>query len=146
MTLFFKKLKPAAVLPARATAGSAGYDLSACIESPVVIRPGETVRIPTGLAAYFDGGENVVLLVYPRSSLATKFNITLPNCVGVVDSDYRGEILVALINLSKTDYTVLPAARIAQLVVTPVLLPAVCEADELPETARGAGGFGSTGR
>ena len=84
-------------------------------------------------------------LVYPRSGLASKFGVTLANCVGVIDSDYRGELLVAMTNHSQTDYTIQPGDRIAQLVVTPILLPEPVEAEELDSTMRGEGGFGSTG-
>lgn len=144
--LYFKKIQPQAILPHRATPGSAGYDLHACVAEQVVVLPGETVRIPTGLCAALEGAGDAVLLIYARSSLAVNHGLTLPNCVGVVDSDYRGEIIVALTNQGKETYTIQPEERIAQLVVTPVLLPEVREAQSLPETERGAGGFGSTGR
>ena len=131
--------------PQRATAGSAGMDLSACIEEDIIIAPRQLVRIPTGIAIALPGPEYVAL-VYARSGLGIKHGITLSNGVGVIDSDYRGEIMVGLTNLSDVPYTVQPGDRIAQLVVTPVVLPEVELAVELDDTSRGAGGFGSTGQ
>ena len=146
MKLLFKKLRENAIIPKRATEGSAGLDLCACITAPLEISPSEIVKIPTGLAVEYVGEQKVALLIYARSSLATKHGITLANCVGVVDLDYRGEIMVAMINLGKKSYTISPDERIAQLVVTPVLMPEICEADTLSDTARGEGGFGSTNK
>ena len=131
--------------PQRATAGSAGMDLSACIEEDIIIAPRQLVKIPTGIAIALPGPEYVAL-VYARSGLGIKHGITLSNGVGVIDSDYRGEIQVGLTNLSDVPYTVQPGDRIAQLVVTPVVLPEVELAVELDDTSRGAGGFGSTGQ
>ncbi len=145
MKLFIKKLNENAVVPKQGTSGSAGYDLSACIEKPVTINIGEVVKIPTGISVALEDN-NAVVLIYARSSLATKFGITLTNCVGVVDSDYRGEILVSLINLGKKAYTIEPFERIAQMVITPIFTPEIEVVDELSETERGDGGFGSTGR
>ncbi len=145
MTLKIKKLNEKAIVPQRATSGSAGLDLSACIDEDIVLAPGEIKLIPTGLSAAPDN-ENCALMIYPRSGLASKHGIALANCVGVVDSDYRGEIKVALINHGKDSFTVTNEMRIAQLVVTPILLPEIVVADELDETERNAGGFGSTGR
>ena len=144
MKLLIKKLREGAVIPARATEGSAGYDLSACLEEPLVIAPGETVKVPTGIAAAAEGCGDCVLLIYARSSTATKKGLAPANCVGVVDSDYRGELIVALHNHSGEERVIQPGERIAQLVITPVLLPETAETDELPGTLRGAGGFGST--
>ena len=101
------------------------------------------MKVPTGLAIALEPG--TVGLVYPRSGLASKFGVTLSNCVGVIDSDYRGELLIAMTNHSRQPYTIRPGDRVAQLVVTPILLPEAVWAEELDETARGAGGFGSTG-
>ncbi len=143
--LKIKKLNENAVIPMQATAGSAGMDLYACIESDVVIRPGEIKMIGTGIAAAPDTDE-CVLLIYARSGLASKHGIAPANCVGVVDSDYRGEIKVALINHGKEDFTVTDKMRIAQLVMTPVILPEITESEELDETDRSSGGFGSTGK
>nr|WP_317412108.1 dUTP diphosphatase [uncultured Solibaculum sp.] len=139
------RMSDKAVLPLRATEGSAGMDLSACLDHPVTIAPGERVCIPTGIAIALPSKETVGL-VYARSGMAVRDGIALVNGVGVIDSDYTGEIQVGLINLSKEPYTVNPGQRIAQLVVAPVLLPAVEEVESLTETERGSGGFGSTGR
>lgn len=141
----FQKLHDSAVIPQRATPGSAGMDLTACIEQPVTLQPGVRAMIPTGLAMAIPTPEWVGL-VYARSGLAVRYGITLSNCVGVIDSDYRGEIRVGLCNLGQEAYTIQPGDRIAQLVITPVLLPPVEQADELDSTRRGTGGFGSTGK
>lgn len=146
MKLLIKKLRKGAAIPARVTDGSAGYDLSACLDEPLVIKAGETAKVPTGISAAVEGIDNCVLLIYARSSTATKKGLAPANCVGVVDSDYRGEILVALRNHSGEERVIDPGERIAQLVITPVYTPEVCETEELPETQRGAGGFGSTGK
>lgn len=145
MILKIKKLNKDAVIPKRATKGSAGFDLSACTDSDIIIAPGEIKMIPTGIAAAPDS-ENAALMIYPRSGLASKHGIALANCVGVVDSDYRGEIKVPLINHGHEDFTVTNGMRIAQIVVTPVLLPEIAEAASLDETDRSSGGFGSTGQ
>lgn len=145
MKINIKKLNPSAVLPRRATEGSAGCDLHACINEPVVIRAGETVKIPTGLAIELPSNE-LVALVFARSGLGIKHNITPANCVGVIDSDYRGEIIVGLQNSSQVDFTIEPNDRIAQLVITPVVPVEFTEVDQLGETGRAAGGFGSTGK
>ncbi len=144
MKIKFKKLKSEAVIPSRATAGSAGLDLCACIDSPVVIEAESIAVIPTGLAAEPDRTD-IALLIYPRSGLSSKYGISLANCVGVVDSDYRGEICIPLINHSKSSFTVEKGMRIAQLVAAPVIIPEIETADELSDTSRGEGGFGSTG-
>lgn len=141
----FQKLHPNAVIPQRATPGSAGMDLVACMEEPVLLPPGGRAMIPTGLAMAIPTAEWVGL-VYARSGLAVRHGITLSNSVGVIDSDYRGEIRVGLCNLGQEPYTIQPGERIAQLVISPVLLPPVEEADELDSTERGTGGFGSTGK
>ncbi|MBE6839934.1 MAG: dUTP diphosphatase [Ruminococcus sp.] len=144
MILRIKKLNENAEIPKRATNGSAGYDLCACIEEDVVIKKGQIVKIPTGISAEINTNE-AALMIYARSGLASKNGVTLVNCVGVVDSDYRGEIVVPLINLGNDDYIIEKGARIAQLVVTPVILPEIEEVSELSDTDRGSGGFGSTG-
>lgn len=143
MTVRCKKLHPQAVLPSRATAGSAGFDLSACLEAPLTILPGETVMIPIGIAVELPAGTAGML--YSRSGLASKHGIALINGVGVIDSDYRGELKVPLHNHSSAPCTIMPGDRVAQLVVTPVLLPELTEADDLSDSGRGTGGFGSTG-
>ena len=144
MILRIKKLNENAEIPKRATNGSAGYDLCACIEEDVVIKKGQIVKIPTGISAEINTNE-AALMIYARSGLASKNGVTLVNCVGVVDSDYRGEIVVPLINLGNDDYIIEKGARIAQLVVTPVILPEIEEVSELGDTDRGSGGFGPTG-
>ncbi len=132
-------------LPSYATSGSAGLDLRACIDAPVAVAPGQRVTIPTGFAvALPDPGW--VALIYARSGLAVKHGVTLSNCVGVIDSDYRGEIKVGLVNLGGKDYTIEPGERIAQMVITPVAQAKIEVVDELDDTGRGAGGFGSTGK
>lgn len=131
--------------PAYATPGSAGMDLRACIDAPVTIPAGERGLIPTGLAIALPGPEWVAL-VYARSGLAIKHGLAPANCVGVIDSDYRGEIVVGLLNSSKEDYTIEPGERVAQLVIMPVTQARVSVVEELDETERGTGGFGSTGR
>ena len=131
--------------PQRATEGSAGMDLCACIEEDRIIAPRQLVKIPTGIAIALPGPEYVAL-VYARSGLGIKHGVSLSNGVGVIDSDYRGEIMVGLTNLSDKLYTIHPGDRIAQLVVTPVVLPELERVEELDETGRGTGGFGSTGQ
>ena len=146
MKLKIKRLRVNAVLPKRMTPMSAGCDLSACLDRPVVIPPGQTVKIPTGLAAELEAESGYVLLAYARSSLAANHGIAPANCVGVIDLDYRGEIFIPLHNSSAEPYTVLDGERIAQLIVTPVVLPEIEEVSELSDASRGTGGFGSTGR
>ena len=131
--------------PQRATAGSAGMDLAACIDEAVTIAPRQLVRIPTGIAIALPGPEYVAL-IFARSGLGVKHGISLSNGVGVIDSDYRGEIMVGLTNLSDVPYTIHPGDRVAQLVVTPVALPELERVETLDDTDRGTGGFGSTGQ
>ena len=140
-----KKLNENAVVPSRATEGSAGADLYACIEEPVTIRPGQLVKIPTGIAIELPSKEFAAFL-FARSGLGVKHGICLSNGVGVVDSDYRGEICVGLCNVSDKEYTIEPDERIAQLVIMPVANVIFEETDILGETVRGEGGFGSSGR
>lgn len=140
-----KKLRENAKMIKRATKGSAGMDLHACIDSEITIEPGEIKVIPTGLAIALQN-ENYVAYIYARSGLAIKHGITLANCVGVVDSDYRGEVCVGLTNISKNPYTIMPAERIAQLVIAPVCICDAVEVEDLDSTERGEGGFGSTGK
>lgn len=144
MELRIKRLSEAAILPQNATPQSAGYDLHACISQPVTLLPGATEKIPTGLAISLPNGDCAAFL-YARSGLAVKSGVAPANCVGVVDADYRGEIIVGLHNHSALPFTVQPGDRIAQMVIAPVLHPALVECAELDETQRGAGGFGSTG-
>ncbi len=137
-------LRDGAILPRRATAGSAGYDLHACLEAPVTASPGETVKIPTGLAIDL-GSPDHAAFVFARSGLAIKHGLVPANCVGVIDSDYRGEVLVGLFNQSSSPYTINPGDRVAQMVILPVLTPELAVCDSLEATQRGDGGFGSTG-
>lgn len=144
MFINVKKLNENAQLPFRATRGSAGADLFACIDTDIVVLPQERVLVPTGIAIELESPETGAF-IFPRSSLSSKFGISLANCVGVVDSDYRGEIKVPVINHSNELYTIHNGERIAQMVILPVILPTFAEADELTETQRSDGGFGSTG-
>ena len=139
-----KKLRPAAVMPTFGSAEAAGADLYACLEAPIVIAPGKTAFVPTGLAMELPRG--YVGLVYARSGLACKQDLAPANKVGVIDSDYRGEFMIALHNHGTEPRVVEHGDRIAQLVVTPVIQPDYYEADTLDDTPRGTGGFGSTGK
>ena len=139
-----KKLKENAILPTYGSAEAAGADLYACLPEAVTIAPGQTVMIPTGLSMELPRG--FAGLIYARSGLAVKRGLAPANKVGVVDSDYRGEFLVALHNHGQQPQTVEHGERIAQLVITPVFTPGFTEVDSLSDTARGEGGFGSTGK
>lgn len=140
-----KKVRENAKVPQRATGGSAGLDLCACIDAPITLKGGETALIPTGVAIALPSAEYGAF-VFPRSGIAIKHGIGLLNSVGVIDSDYRGEIMVGVINQISESYTIEPGERIAQMVIMPVSTMPVIEVNELDETSRGAGGFGSTGR
>lgn len=142
--VFIKRVRPNARLPVYGTEFSAGADLCACLDAPVTLAPNETRLIPIGIAAELP--EGYVGLVFARSGLATKRGLAPANKVGVIDCDYRGEIKVALFNHGKCDQTVEPGERIAQLVVVPYISAEFEEAQELSDTVRGEGGFGSTGR
>ncbi|MBQ1460074.1 MAG: dUTP diphosphatase [Oscillospiraceae bacterium] len=131
--------------PHFATAGAAAMDLCACIDAPVTLAPGARMLVPTGIAIALPDARHVAL-VFARSGLGIKKGICLSNGVGVIDSDYRGQIGVGLVNLSDEDYTIQPGDRIAQLMVVPVVQPVLTFVEELDETERGQGGFGSTGR
>ena len=139
-----KKLREGAILPTFGSNEAAGADLYACLEQDVTIAPGETVFVPTGLAMELPRG--YAGLIYARSGLACKRGLAPANQVGVVDSDYRGEFIVALHNHGSQPQTISHGERIAQLVVTPVLIPEYIEVETLSDTQRGTGGFGSTGR
>lgn len=149
MELKFKAIHPKIgreiPLPQFATPGSAAMDLRACLDDPVTLQAGARAVIPTGLAMALPSADYVAL-VFARSGLGIKKGVCLSNGVGVIDSDYRGEIAVGLVNLSGEDYTVQPGDRIAQLMVVPVVQPTVTLMEELDETDRGSGGLGSTGR
>lgn len=144
MTLQIKRVRAEAVLPERATQGSAGLDLRACTNDETCIMPGDTALLPTGLAVALPEGS--VGLVFGRSGLGIRHGIVPANAVGVIDADYRGEILVGLTNHSAEPYIIVPGDRIAQLVIVPVLTPPIEEVINLSNTARGEGGFGSTGK
>lgn len=139
-----KKLTESAIIPTYGTQFSAGADLYACIDAPIVINPHETQMIHTGIAMEIP--EGYVGLVYARSGMAAKRNLAPANKVGVIDSDYRGEIMVALHNHGEEAQKIEKGERIAQLVIAPFLTAEFSEVDELCETVRGEGGFGSTGR
>ena len=138
-----KKLRPDAQLPVYGSAYAAGADLRACMDAPITIDPGQTAMVPTGLAMEIPIG--YAGLVYARSGLAAKRGLAPANKVGVVDADYRGELMVALHNHSAQPQTIEPGERIAQLVITPFLTAQYEEVQTLSETVRGTGGFGSTG-
>jgi len=140
--LHVKQLKPTARLPERQTSGSVGYDISACLDNEVTIAQGETHKIGSGFAIALEPG--YAAFIYARSGLGIKHGITPANCVGVIDSDYRGEVIVGLKNSSNQPYTVKDGDRIAQMVITKCELPEIKLCDDLDETTRGAGGFGST--
>ena len=131
-------------LPRRATAGSAGLDLRACLDAPLVLEPGQTQLVPTGIAIHLDDpGLAAVLL--PRSGLGHKHGIVLGNLVGLIDSDYQGQVMVSCWNRSATPYRLMPGERLAQLVVVPVVQVEFDVVEEFAATRRGAGGFGSSG-
>ena len=139
-----KKLHPNAVIPTYGSLDAAGADIYACLDAAVAIPAGKTVFIPTGLAMEVPRG--CAGLIYARSSMGSKRGLAPANKVGVIDSDYRGQVMVALHNHSQEDQVVNPGERVAQLVITPVFTPGFREVDDLSETDRGSGGFGSTGR
>lgn len=144
MQLKIKKLKENAKIPKRATGGSAGMDLYACIDEPITLAPGQLAIVPTGIAIEL-ADNTCAAFLYARSGLGVKHGICLSNGVGVIDSDYRGEICAGLCNVSDKEYTINPDERVCQMVIAPVLTPEIVEVDELGDTARGEGGFGSTG-
>lgn len=131
--------------PHYATPGSAGLDLRACVESPVQLPPGGTVLIPTGIALHL-ADPGLAAMILPRSGLGHKYGIVLGNLVGLIDSDYQGEIMVSMWNRGREAFTINPLDRIAQLVVVPVLQVAFNVVDDFEASARGEGGFGSTGQ
>lgn len=144
MELKIKKVRENAKLPTRATSGSAGMDLYACIDDPITLKKGDKAVIPTGIAIGLND-PHYAAFIYARSGLAIKHGIGLLNSVGVIDSDYRGEICVGVIKQTDPEYTIEPFERIAQMVIEPVELPEIVEVQDLDDTDRGAGGFGSTG-
>ena len=145
MELKIRKLREGAKIPRRATSGSAGMDLYACIDEPITLAPGQLAVVPTGIAIELPDNTCAAFL-YARSGLGVKHGICLSNGVGVIDSDYRGAVCAGLCNVSDKPYVIEPDERVAQMVIAPVLTPDIIEVDELSDTQRGAGGFGSTGR
>ena len=143
-TVKIKKVRENAVVPQRATDGSAGADLCACIDEPITINPGDLAKVPTGIAIALPSA-NMGAFLFARSGLGVKHGICLSNGVGVVDSDYRGEVVVALHNDTNDPQTYHNGDRIAQLVIMPYLPVVFDEVDKLDETERGEGGFGHTG-
>ena len=143
-TIRVKRLKENAIIPTYGSTEAAGADLYACISEPITVQPGEVAWVGTGIALEVPKG--CAGLVYARSGMACKRGLAPANKVGVVDSDYRGEITVVLLNHGNDPQTIMPGERIAQFVITPVLTPEYEEVSELGETGRGMGGFGSTGK
>ena len=139
-----KKIKANAILPTYGSADAAGADLYACLDEKILIQPGESVFVPTGLAMEIPKG--YAGLIYARSGLACKRGLAPANKVGVIDSDYRGEFIVVLYNHGAIAQEIAHGERIAQLVITPVFTPGFAEVEELTDTTRSAGGFGSTGK
>jgi dUTP pyrophosphatase len=143
VTVRFKRLRPSAVPPRYMTAGAAGMDLASAADGPLTLRPGERLGVPTGLALELPPGFEGQ--VRPRSGLAIRHGVTVVNAPGTIDSDYRGELVVLLVNLGQAPHTIAVGDRIAQLVIAPVTRAEVLEVPELSDTARGGGGFGHTG-
>ena len=139
----FRRLRPAAVLPRYMTDGAAGMDLASAADGPIMIGPGERLGVPTGWSMELPPGFEAQ--VRPRSGLSLKHGVTVVNAPGTIDSDYRGELVVLLVNLGQQPHVIVPGERVAQMVIAPVARATVEEALELSETARGAGGFGHTG-
>ena len=142
--VLIKKLDPTVELPAYKTDGASGMDLMALVKEPINLKPNSSCIVPTGLAVAFSS--DFEIQIRPRSGLAAKNSISVLNTPGTIDSDYRGEIKVILFNHGKNDFLINNKDRIAQMILTPVIKMELQEADELPETVRGEGGFGSTGK
>jgi dUTP pyrophosphatase len=142
--VLIKKLSSDVELPSYKTSGASGMDLMAHIKSPIIIKPKTSELIPTGLSVAFS--EEYEIQIRPRSGLASKNNISVLNTPGTIDSDYRGELKIIIYNHGNEDFTVNNSDRIAQMILTPVVKMELQETDELPETLRGEGGFGSTGK
>ncbi|MBN2576564.1 MAG: dUTP diphosphatase [Deltaproteobacteria bacterium] len=139
----FRRLRPAAVLPRYMSEGAAGMDLASAADSPITLGPGERLGVPTGWSMELPPGFEAQ--VRPRSGLSLRHGVTVVNAPGTIDSDYRGEITVLLVNLGQQPYTIAPGERVAQMVIAPVARALLEEAAELSATERGAGGFGHTG-
>ena len=142
--VLIKKLDPAVELPTYKTDGASGMDLMAILKEPISLKPNSSCLVPTGLAVAFSS--DFEIQIRPRSGLAAKNNISVLNTPGTIDSDYRGEIKVILFNHGKTDFLINNKDRIAQMILTPIIKMDLEEAENLPETIRGEGGFGSTGK
>ena len=142
--VLIKKLDPDVVLPTYKTKGASGMDLMAFIKTPIKIAPSSSYLVPTGLSMAFS--EDYEVQIRPRSGLAAKSNITVLNTPGTIDSDYRGEIKIILFNHGKEDFLINNKDRIAQMILTPIVKMELEETDNLPDTLRGEGGFGSTGK
>ncbi len=146
-TIDLKVLDPrmAGQLPADASPGSAGLDLRACVDAPLVLQPGDAALIPTGLSIHI-GDPGLAAMLLPRSGLGHKHGIVLGNLVGLIDSDYQGPLMVSCWNRGREAYTVQPLERIAQMVIVPAVQAAFRRVDDFAASARGEGGFGSTGK
>ena len=142
--VLFKRLNQKAKLPSYKTAGSSGMDLMACIDEPITIKPNESKLVPTGIAIAIP--EDTEVQIRPRSGLAAKSSISVLNTPGTIDSDYRGELKIILFNHGKEDFIINNGDRIAQMVLVPIIKMEFEEVDSLPDTVRGQGGFGSTGK
>jgi len=142
--VLIKKLDPAVELPTYKTEGASGMDLMALVKKPINLKPNSSCLVPTGLAVAFSS--DFEIQIRPRSGLAAKNSISVLNTPGTIDSDYRGEIKVILFNHGKNDFLINNKDRIAQMILTPVIKMDLEETDDLPETIRGEGGFGSTGK
>ncbi len=142
--VLIKKLDPSVELPAYKTEGASGMDLMALVKEPINLKPNSSCLVPTGLALAFSS--DFEIQIRPRSGLAAKNSISILNTPGTIDSDYRGEIKVILFNHGKNDFLINNKDRIAQMILTPVIKMDLEETDDLPETIRGEGGFGSTGK
>tara|TARA_B100001939_G_scaffold339273_1_gene345861 strand:+ start:1095 stop:1532 length:438 start_codon:yes stop_codon:yes gene_type:complete len=142
--VLIKKLSPSVELPSYKTSGASGMDLMAYIEKPINLKPGKACLVPTGLSVAFP--EEYEIQIRPRSGLAAKNNISILNTPGTIDSDYRGEIKIILFNHSNENFIIKNNDRVAQMVLTPIMKMELEETNELPESIRGKGGFGSTGK
>ena len=142
--VFIKKLNSSAQLPSYKTSGASGMDLMACIEKTINLEPGKSCLVPTGLSVAFP--KEYEIQIRPRSGLAAKNNISVLNTPGTIDSDYRGELKIILFNHSKVNFTINNNDRVAQMILTPIIKMELEESDKLPDSIRGEGGFGSTGK
>ena len=142
--IFIKKLNPSVQMPSYKTNGASGMDLMAFIDKPIELKPGKSCLVPTGLSVAFS--KEYEIQIRPRSGLAAKNNITVLNTPGTIDSDYRGELKIILFNHGNENFIINKNDRVAQMILTPIIKMELKETDELPETIRGEGGFGSTGK